>query len=188
MPGAPPRHPGERVAPLDTPTCAALTAPPESTQETAPETGLPSVIPLPYAPPSEPKRREPKRKRAFQKKIRFSAEELAEFERRASEAGLSLAAYTRAATLGSPGPRHRRRVSMDRAALVDAMVKFSRLNNNQNQLAHAGNVLVLIAQERGSAELAAIAAELAKGIELARREAAPVYAAILAALGHDRQG
>ena len=97
-------------------------------------------------------------------------------------------AYIRAATLGDAGPRARRRAPVDIAALMQALVALNRVGNNQNQIAHALNELLLIAREQGHAQLENRVLDLAGAIrDLPGLFAEPV-AAILAAVNRDNEG
>jgi hypothetical protein len=107
------------------------------------------------------------------------------------ESGLSLGAYVmQLAALRGMGrrPRLRRRATLDVKAVTAALVAFNRGNNNLNQLAHGANRLLLIAEERGSRDLAAEAKELRRAADALRDQFAPSIAAILAALSHVREG
>lgn len=113
-------------------------------------------------------------------------EERALADQKAADAGLSLSAYGRASMLGDAGPRARRRLSIDRAALAHAVAELNRAGNNLNQIARALNEIA--AREEGRGDLAELVDELAEPIRAVRSEFTVPLAAILSALGHDRQG
>jgi hypothetical protein len=143
---------------------------------------------LPAADDERPRRRSgsQKRKRQHVKRCRFDDDELAEFEARARESGLEDGAYIRACTLGSEGPRARRRLSVDREALAHAVAEFNRAGSNLNQAVRALNEIAA-AGRAGEARdrLAELVAELALPIHAVQAEFAVPLAAILAALGYD---
>lgn len=115
-----------------------------------------------------------RRQRRHTLHVRLDDDELARLEARAGEAGLSGAAYLRLCGLDDPGPRARRRISVDRQLLVSTHAALSRVGNNLNQIAHALN-------SRGEtpigADTAAMRTELLATLDEIRR-----------ALGRDRQG
>ena len=80
-----------------------------------------------------------KRQRSRQYSVRFTDAEAAELERKASDAGLSVAAYLRAASLGSPGLRATRRPPVEREQLVQLSGLVGKLGSNVNQIARALN-------------------------------------------------
>jgi hypothetical protein len=127
------------------------------------------------------------RQRHHVKRCRYDDAELAEFEARARACGLSDGAYIRAVTLGDAGPRAKRRAPVDAAALTAALVAFNRAGNNQNQTARALNELLLIAHERNNARLESLVLELADALRGMPDLFAEPVAAIMAALGHDRE-
>jgi hypothetical protein len=80
-------------------------------------------------------KKQPKRQRPHVKLTRYNDEELAEFDRRASEAGLSDSAYMRVATIGEAGlPRSRRRPLDEQGKLTaQHTVAVNRVGANVNQ-------------------------------------------------------
>jgi hypothetical protein len=82
----------------------------------------------------------------------------------------------------------RRRVAADEAAILRALVDFSRFNNNANQLAYTGNLMMLFAEEHGAARVAETGRDLVRAVEAQRADLAPVLAAFHAALAHEREG
>jgi hypothetical protein len=128
------------------------------------------------------------RHRQHVKRCRYDDDELAEFDARAKARGLTDGAYIRASTLGDAGPRARRRAPVDIVALMQALVAFNRVGNNQNQMTRGLNELLLIAREQSNARLENLVLEMADAIlGLPALFAEPV-AAILAAVRHDREG
>ena len=91
----------------------------------------------------KPRRKPPERGKAggrpHRATLRLTEDERAVLEGRATEAGLSVASYLRAAALGQSGPRARRRPTVERAALIAATAELNRVGNNVNQLARAIN-------------------------------------------------
>ena len=83
--------------------------------------------------------------------------------------------------------RHRRiRAPADEAALMRALVAFSRANNNLNQLAHAGNRLALLTEQHGGMRDEGIREDvsaLSRAVERLHGEFSEPVAAILEALG-----
>jgi hypothetical protein len=71
--------------------------------------------------------------------VRLDDAERAELEARAGDAGLSLAAFLRAAGLGQAGPRARRKPPIERALLAHTNASLNRVGNNLNQIARALN-------------------------------------------------
>ncbi len=86
---------------------------------------------------------------------------------RAEAAGLSRAAYIRAAVLGHPGIRAVPRPHVEKALLGQAVGQLGRIGNNLNQLAHqanAGRVLGPEALEPALAEVRATVAAVMKAL------------------------
>lgn len=71
--------------------------------------------------------------------VRLLPEERAAIEARAREAGLSLAAFLRAAALGTPGPRARRSPHVNAEALGRATAALNKVGSNLNQMARGLN-------------------------------------------------
>lgn len=76
-----------------------------------------------------------KRQRDAQIKFRCTADEFAAVAGRADKAGMSLASFARAAILGTPGPRARRRVPADAQALREVLGHLGKVGSNLNQIA-----------------------------------------------------
>src|SRR3989304_1834872 len=80
-----------------------------------------------------------KRRRTHQSLVRLTDEEFADISARADKAGLAVAAFMRAAVLGTPGPRAQRRPPADHRALRQILGQVGRIGNNINQIARALN-------------------------------------------------
>jgi hypothetical protein len=112
-----------------------------------------------------------KRRRQHVINITFDDTEFMQTQGKASAAGLSLAGFGRAAMLGSPGPRARRRPPLNAELLAYAVAQLNRVGNNLNQL----NKRLNAAQATGAGEAAAAIAETRAAIRqicetLGRRE------------------
>jgi hypothetical protein len=80
-----------------------------------------------------------KRRRSHQSLIRWTDEEFTSITDKADKSGLAVAAFMRAAGLGSPGPRAQRRPPADHKALRQLLGQAGRIGNNINQIARALN-------------------------------------------------
>jgi hypothetical protein len=80
-----------------------------------------------------------KRQRPRQSLVRWTSEEFARAAAKADKAGLTMAAFIRAATLGDAGPRAQRRPTVLKELLIRALALHGRYGNNMNQIAHSGN-------------------------------------------------
>lgn len=80
-----------------------------------------------------------KRQRSSVVGLRMTPEERAELDRRADRAGLSVAAYLRAAALGDAGPRATRKPPIAKQELVRVLSQLGKIGSNVNQLARAVN-------------------------------------------------
>ena len=80
-----------------------------------------------------------KRRRSHQSLVRWTDEEFNDIAGRADKAGLAVAAFMRAAVLGSPGPRAQRRPPADHKALRQILGHIGSIGNNINQIARALN-------------------------------------------------
>ena len=85
-----------------------------------------------------------KRQRPSQSLVRWTNEEFARVAAKADKAGLAMAAFIRAATLGDAGPRAQRRPPADHKALRQILGELGRVGNNLNQIARSLNALELI--------------------------------------------
>lgn len=87
--------------------------------------------------------RKPNRgKRGGRKRVvaaRVSADEYAVLDAKARDAGLSIGSYLRATSLGSAGPRARRRTQIHEELAGYAVSQLNRTGNNLNQLARRFN-------------------------------------------------
>jgi hypothetical protein len=128
------------------------------------------------------------RQRRHLEQFRTDDDEHAALHEKARAAGLTFGAYMRAAKLGDAGPRAKHRAPVDVEALTAALVALNRVGNNQNQTTRALNELLLIAHEQSNARLESMVMELAEAIRDMPVMFAEPVAAVLAALGHDREG
>src|SRR5260370_11158137 len=80
-----------------------------------------------------------KRQRPSQSLVRWTKEEFARAAAKADKAGLAMAAFIRAATLGDAGPRAQRRPPADHKALRQILGELGRVGNNLHQIARALN-------------------------------------------------
>jgi len=80
-----------------------------------------------------------KRRRSHQSLIRWTDDEFTRITDKADKSGLAVAAFMRAAALGSPGPRAQRRPPADHKALRQILGELGRIGNNINQIARALN-------------------------------------------------
>lgn len=80
-----------------------------------------------------------KRQRGKIQPVRCTLEEFNAIAAKADKAGLSIAAFMRAAALGDPGPRAQRRPPADHKALRQILGQLGRIGNNLNQIARALN-------------------------------------------------
>ena len=80
-----------------------------------------------------------KRRAAKTVSARLTPAEYAEIEERASRSGLTLSAFSRACLLGAPGPRAKRRPSIERRLLSEATSELNKVGSNINQIARALN-------------------------------------------------
>jgi Bacterial mobilisation protein (MobC) len=80
-----------------------------------------------------------KRQRKHTAQVALTAAELTQAEEKAQACGLSLSSYGRAAMLGSPGPRAKRRAPVNAEALARATAALNKAGSNLNQIAHQLN-------------------------------------------------
>ena len=66
--------------------------------------------------------------------IRWTTDEFNTVAGKAEQAGLTFGAYLRATSLGTAGPRAKRRVPIDRQALAKALGQCLKIGSNLNQL------------------------------------------------------
>jgi Bacterial mobilisation protein (MobC) len=117
-------------------------------------------------------------------RTRYSAEELAELQRRAGEAGYTVGAYCRACALGDAGPRARRRVTVDRELIARNTAQLNHIGSNLNQMARALNQIAI---EEGNGRLAQVV-EAVTPIDTTLDALRTVLAANRRALGYDSEG
>jgi hypothetical protein len=86
-----------------------------------------------------PRKKSEHRQRNKQIKIRCTTDEFNDAAAYATEAGLSTAAYARAAMLGNAGPRSKPRLPVDAALLRQVLAQHGRYGNNMNQIAYVLN-------------------------------------------------
>ena len=102
--------------------------------------------------------------------IRCTAEKLAAYEDAAAQVGLNVGPWLRSLADGDPGPRARRRPSVEKELLARLLGEIGKLGSNHNQLARAANIAGDIPDRP---ELAAIAEDIHA-----------MRAAVMKALGH----
>ena len=76
-----------------------------------------------------------KRQRTAQIVVRCTPDELTAISAKADSAGLASAAFLRAAALGNPGPRAKRRLPADHQTLRAILGQLGRIGGNINQIA-----------------------------------------------------
>lgn len=76
-----------------------------------------------------------KRQRTMQVKARLTMDEHSVLAAKADKAGMTTAAFLRAAALGSAGPRAQRRLPVDATLLRQVLGHIGRVGNNLNQIA-----------------------------------------------------
>ena len=82
-----------------------------------------------------------KRQRNKRSYLRHTEEEFNRIAAKADRAGLSFAAFARAALLGDAGPRAQRRPPADHQALRQLLGQIGRISNNANQTARVLNTV-----------------------------------------------
>lgn len=80
-----------------------------------------------------------KRQRSEQVKTPLTKDEFNRVAANAAAAGMSKAAYSRAAMLGDAGPRARRRLTVDDVKLRRVIALHNKYGNNMNQIAYQLN-------------------------------------------------
>jgi hypothetical protein len=113
------------------------------------------------------------RQRNHAVRVRLDDTERAQLETRAGARGLSLAAFMRACSLETAGPRARRRPPVDVDLLARTNADLNRVGNNVNQIAYHLN----------SGE-----APEAVAVVAAMQELRGTLTVLRQALGYDRQG
>lgn len=152
----------------------------------------PAVIYLPYLPPSDTTKKQPRRQRPLLRRARFSPEEAEEFDRRAAAAGLSDGAFIRISTIGESGrPRSQRRPPTgDSRERAKAIAALNHVGGNLNQGFRALNEIKLAAPEEVSRDrLAGELAALRELFEAAMAVLVPALEAVRGAFSGDvREG
>ncbi|HEY1723311.1 MAG TPA: MobC family plasmid mobilization relaxosome protein [Magnetospirillaceae bacterium] len=110
--------------------------------------------------PKRSRRGSETRKKSIPVTSRYDAQEFAELEERASEAGLTRASYQREKSLTAPVTRSTRRAPIDRELLAKTQGQLGKVGSNLNQIARAANV--------GEIQLAEIRAAVAEVRALVR--------------------
>ncbi|MBK9131249.1 MAG: plasmid mobilization relaxosome protein MobC [Gammaproteobacteria bacterium] len=80
-----------------------------------------------------------KRQRPHTITVRLSGEERDALQARATERGLAVGAFARAAMLGNTGPRAKRRPTVDQELLRRVLGQIGKVGGNINQIAHRLN-------------------------------------------------
>jgi hypothetical protein len=132
------------------------------------------------------------RRRTTAVRVRLHPADAERLKTEAAAAGMSVAGYLASGRLGeeaAPRPRiHRRRVTADVAALLQALVDFNRADTLLNQAVRALNTLALFAEDHGSARVLTEVRELRRTVDELRDKFDVPVAAIQAALADDREG
>jgi hypothetical protein len=155
---------------------------------------VPAVIHLgpPPAAPVKSRHGSEKRQRRAGILVKLTPADHQRVKAEAAAMGMSAAGYLASGRLNGEAAKRprvsRRQAAVNEAALLRALVAFNRANNNLNQVAHTGNVLMLFAEERGAERLAEEARQMARAVEALRRDMDRPIAAILAALSGDSEG
>ena len=83
----------------------------------------------------EPKKKSQKRQRDKQIKTPCTLEEFNAIAAKANAVGMTRAAFSRTALLGTPGPRAQRRTPIDQKALAQILGQCAKIGGNINQIA-----------------------------------------------------
>jgi hypothetical protein len=89
--------------------------------------------------PAPKRKKSQKRQRDKQIKTPLTSDEFNRVAARAANAGLTHAAYSRAAMLGDAGPRSKARLPVDAELLRQVLAELGRYGNNWNQVAYKLN-------------------------------------------------
>jgi hypothetical protein len=81
-----------------------------------------------------------RRKKTFAVTTRYDADEYAQLEEAASEAGLTRASYQRVQTLAAPKTRSTRRAPVEKELLGRLLGQIGKIASNLNQIARAANM------------------------------------------------
>jgi Mobilization protein NikA len=132
------------------------------------------------------------RRRTTAVRVRLHPADAERLKTEAAAAGMSVAGYLASGRLGeeaAPRPRiHRRRVTADVAALLQALVDFNRADTLLNQAVRALNTLALFAEEHGTTRVLTEVRELRRTVDELRDKFDMPVAGIQAALADDREG
>jgi len=125
------------------------------------------MTPFDYAPPASPLSEEPgspaphpsysrsgsqRRRRKNSLQVALDDDEFAAVQESAARTGLALSSYGRAALLGTPGPRARRKPHVNAVELGKAIAALNRSGNDLNQMQHTLNAGSAIALGRECSE------------------------------------
>jgi len=86
-----------------------------------------------------PRKKSETRQRDAQIKLRCTAAEFNAIAAKADAAGLSVAAYLRAAATGSAGPRAQKKLPVDAVLMRQVLAQLGKLGSNMNQIAYQLN-------------------------------------------------
>ena len=111
-----------------------------------------------------------KRQRGVPVSVRFLPDERAELDARAQAAGLSLASFLRASSLGTSGPRAQRKPHVNAVELAKATAALNKAGSNLNQLTRGLNVSGSVAIHECFAALAETRAAVARILEILGRK------------------
>ncbi len=102
--------------------------------------------------PRQPRPKSEARQRTDRLFVRLTPEEKAIFLGRADKAGLTAAAFLRAAAIGNAGPRAQKKVPADAQALREMIGHLGKIGSNLNQIARylhtGGNAEVVLSDIR----------------------------------------
>jgi hypothetical protein len=104
---------------------------------------------------AKPRRGSETRKKSFPVTTRYDAEEFAELDEAASQAGLTRASYQRVQSLSEPKTHSTHRAPIERELLARLLGQIGKIGSNLNQIARAANMGLGL-----RADLAAILGEL----------------------------
>ena len=180
MSGVPPPTPTGRGCAPCTRVFVRMTGAPDL-PHSAPSNDTSPFVSLP--PQSRP-RKPPRRQRPYVQRTRYSADEMAELDRRARDAGFTVGAYCRACTLGDAGPRARRRVTVDREFIARNTAALNHIGSNLNQMARSLNEIAL---DQSTGRLAQVA-EVVTPLDTTLDQLRAALAANRRALGYDSEG
>ena len=133
-----------------------------------------AVTDAPAAPPAVRKRSgSQKRRRRHAVNVTYDDDEFLQVQEKANAAGLSLASFLRAGSLGTPGPRARRSPPLNAEALARATGAVNKVGSNLNQIARVLNAARAVAATEILAAAAEAQAAMASIREAVGRTARP---------------